>query len=302
MKIVLAGGTGFVGSILRKKFSEEKIEVTLLSRNPIRIQSPFPQEKLKYWDSRNLDQWSQEIESADAVINLSGEPIASKRWTFIQKDIIINSRIESTRILVHAIQQSVKKPAVFINASAVGYYGNIPSGDVFESHLSGSGFLSETCLKWESEALNAEQSGVRTVLLRTGIVLGKKGGALSKMLPPFKLFLGGPLGSGLQWFPWIHIEDVVNIVIFSIKNDLLKGPINVVSPSPVQLKEFCSKLGMVLERPSWLTVPSFVLRFILGEMSEMLLTGQKALPDKLLKQGYEFKYPNLLQSLKEILQ
>ena len=208
MNIILAGGTGLIGKELLNQLIEKKHTVTLLKRNSKDISSPSPFMRVEIWDGKNLGNWVTAFDDADAVINLSGEPIAAKRWTSSQKEKILSSRIDSTRAIVSAIKESKKKPTVLVNASAVGYYGNVESGDVTELHEKGKGFLADVCARWEDEALQAEQLGVRVALLRTGIVLGKDEGALKKMLPPFQFFVGGPLGSGKQWFPWIHVEEI----------------------------------------------------------------------------------------------
>lgn len=302
MRIVLSGGTGFIGKALLSRLVREGHQILLLSRNPER--TPDPQQKnvtAVPWDAREVGPWAQSVDGADAVINLSGENIAAKRWTAAQKARILQSRLAATKAIVSAIERAKKAPPVLVNASAVGYYGDVPEGDVTESHPRGKGFLAEVCEQWEKEALVAKRKGVRVVLLRTGIVLEKGGGAIQKMLPPFLCFLGGPLGSGRQWFPWIHLEDEVGAILYAIKNSALSGPVNAVSPHPVRLKDFCSAFARVLHRPSWLPVPAFALRMLLGEIAEMLLTGQRALPRKLEQAGYPFQYPSLHGALASIV-
>jgi len=198
------------------------------------------------------------------------------------------------------MKDAAAKPKVFISSSAVGYYGNVDEGEVLESHPKGRGFLADTCERWENEARKAEALGIRTVLLRIGIVLEKGGGALGKMLPPFRLFAGGPIGSGKQWFPWIHRADVVDIILFAIKTEALKGPVNMTAPTPLRMKEFSAGLGDAIHRPSWAPVPAFALKTLLGEMADMLLEGQKAVPKKLIGAGYRFRYPELGRALKSI--
>lgn len=256
---------------------------------------------LEKWDAEKDGPWSQSIDGAQAVINLTGEPIAAKPWTPHQKRLLLTSRINSTKAIVQAIAKAKIKPAVLINASAVGFYGNVPEGDVTEMNHAGEGFLADVCSAWEKEALKAADYGVRVVLLRIGIVMEMGGGALAKMLPPFKMFAGGPLGSGKQWFPWIHRDDIVGAILFALKNPAISGPINLTAPTPVRMNEFCSELGRAMGRPSWAPVPGFALKLLLGEMSEMLLNGQKVIPQKLLQAGYKFKYPDLRESLRTIL-
>lgn len=299
MKIMIAGGTGFIGGELVAQLRKKDHEVFLLSRSERKNADP----KIHYlsWDGKSMGSWSEEMKAMDAVINLAGESIAEKRWSRAQKDKIIQSRVLATRAIVEAISKSDPKPKVLINASAVGYYGNVPEGEVSETHAKGTGFLAETCDAWENEAKRAQALGLRTVFLRIGIVLEKGGGALSKILPPFQMFAGGPLGSGKQWFPWIHRDDVVGIILFALENESLLGPVNTTAPNPVTMRDFCRDLGNAIHRPSWAPVPAFALNILLGEMSSMLLGGQKAVPEKLLKHHFNFKFPVLGGALDDIL-
>ncbi len=302
MHIVVSGGTGFIGKPLLQSLSDNNYHTILLTRHPHSSKPHLLKNiMLEKWDAEKDGPWAQSIDGAQAVINLTGEPIAAKRWTAHQKRILLTSRIHSTKAIVQAIAKAKNKPSVLINASAVGFYGNVPEGDVTESNHAGDGFLAEVCAAWEKEALKASEYGVRVVLLRIGIVMEMGGGALEKMLPPFKMFAGGPLGSGKQWFPWIHRDDIIGAILFALKNPSISGPINLTAPTPVRMNEFCSALGHALGRPSWAPVPGFALKLLLGEMSEMLLNGQKVLPEKLLKAGYKFKHPELGESLRSIL-
>lgn len=298
MKVIIAGGSGFIGSRLIQRLNDAKHDVVLLSRNPGAIRS-YENGALKIvqWDGRTVGSWSQFIDGADVVINLAGENIAAKRWSEKQKIRLVNSRIESTRTIIQSINNAKKKPRVLVNASAVGFYGNDGDGDVAEAQTKGEGFLSDLCEQWEREAQDAEKSDLRVVLLRIGVVLDSSGGALKKMLLPFKLFIGGPLGSGKQWFPWIHREDVINIILFALEKQSLSGAVNVASPSPVTMNEFSSLLGKAIGRPSWMRVPSFMLKLMLGEMSEMLIGGRRIIPKKLLDNGFVFQHPDLEATL-----
>jgi hypothetical protein len=257
----------------------------------------MPNKKWITWNPESGGAWEQAVEGADGIINLAGEPIAGKRWTHPQKERIRSSRINATRALVRVIHSAKQKPKFLLNGSAIGYYG--PHGDetLTEETRPGDDFLSRVCIDWEEEAKKAESDGLRVIRLRTGVVLGKGGGALAKMVPPFKLFAGGPLGSGKQWMSWIHIEDEVGLIQFLLENHDAHGAFNATAPNPVTMKEFCKTLGTVLNRPSWAPMPAFALRLLLGEMAEMLLTGQRVLPEKAQKMGYAFKYPNLLNAL-----
>lgn len=303
MKFVISGGTGFIGGALLERSIAEKHSILLLTRKPKALSDL---EKIyvevAQWDGRTLGKWVQRMEGADAVINLAGESLGDGRWTNKRKDRIMNSRLVSTKVLVDAIAQLKQKPSVFVSASGVGYYGNVESGDVSESHPNGNDFLAKLCLQWEQAATKAEELGVRVVKLRNGIVLAGDGGALKKMMIPFKMFAGGTIGSGKQWLPWIHREDVMRIIFYAINNHQLSGAVNVVAPDQVTMKQFCKTLGMVMHRPAWLQVPAFVMKSILGEMSEMVLTGQRAVSKRLQDAGFKFQYPTLEGALRAIFQ
>lgn len=302
MKIVVSGGTGFIGRVLLRRLKEENHQVVLLTRDPDVAKSLASDNiLLAPWDGKTVGAWADHMEGADAVVNLAGEPVVGKRWTSAQKSRILNSRVDAAKAFVFAVGQSRKKPSVLVNASAVGYYGHVEDKEVTESHPRGKGFLSDTCELWEEAARAAERFGVRVVCLRIGIVLEKDGGALQKMIPPFQFFMGGPLGSGRQWVPWIHRDDLVGAILFALVHQELSGPVNATSPHPVTMKAFCETLGEALHRPSWAPAPSFALRLLLGEMSEVLLTGQKAIPKKLEGAGYSFRYPELHTALHTIL-
>lgn len=303
MKIVIAGGSGFIGRELIRRLLGLKHEVLLLTRNPgaLRFRPEGSFSALK-WDGRTmLGEWAGSLDGADAVINLSGENISSKRWSRSQKKLLLESRTGPTGALVEAVMMAGKKPSLLINASAVGFYGAIGEGEVGENDPHGSDFLSDLSLRWEEKALEAGKAGLRVVLLRIGVVLDPSGGALKKMILPFRLFVGGPLGSGRQPFPWIDREDVINIILFALENRDLSGPVNVVSPHHVSMNDFALSLGKAVGRPSWLKVPPFMLKLLLGEMSEMLLGGRKIAPRKLLEAGFSFRYPDLDGSLNHLL-
>ena len=303
MKIVLAGATGFIGSALVRRLLEDGHSVVVLSRRTDAFKE-LSSTKLKtaVWDGHNSGTWASQLEGADAVINLSGENIAGGRWTAARKKTLRDSRLLSTRAIVSAIGAASEKPKLLINTSAVGFYGDVPSGTVTEHSLQGSGFLAELCGEWEAEAKKAEVFHVRVVLLRLGVVLEKEGSALQKLLTPFQFFVGGPLGSGRQYFPWVHRGDVLGVVLYALQNPDLSGAYNVTSPGVLSMKEFCSVLGRVSRRPSWAPVPAFVLKVLLGEMAGMLLTGQKAVPTRLEQAGYHFRYPEAEGALRQILQ
>lgn len=300
MKILLTGGTGFIGLPLVKRLLDENHNVVVLSRNPLAARfAPHRNLTIEQWDASSVGTWKRHIEGADGVINLAGATIG-KRWTAKHKERILSSRLHTTRAITQAIAEASRKPSVLVSVSAVGYYGHVESGDVFETHPPGNDFLARVCLQWEQESRKAEAYGVRVVNPRFGIILAKDGGALKKLLPPFYLFIGGPLGSGSQWFPWIHRSDVMDVLLFLLQNRQLSGPVNVGSPNPVTMKEFCRALGKAMHRPSWAPVPSFVLKLLLGEMSLVVLTGQRIVPKKLLDGGFKFRYPELSAALGSI--
>jgi uncharacterized protein (TIGR01777 family) len=302
MRIVVAGGSGFIGKKLVSTLLQQHYEVILLSRTPEKVKKIFPAVCVEFWDAKTSKGLKNILNGIDAVINLTGESIASKRWTVGQKQKIIASRVDSTRAIIAAIGQISRRPSVLLNASAVGYYGDVPEGEVTEIHPKGNGFLADVCEEWEGEALKAQTSDVRVVLLRTGIVLYNDGGVLQKFLLPFHLFVGGPMGSGNQWFPWIHLQDEVNAILFALENKRISGPLNLSAPEPIRMVDFCKMLGKVIHRPSWLPVPSVVLKLALGEMAEpLLLHGQQVIPKKLIETGFAFKFPDLHSALIDIL-
>jgi uncharacterized protein (TIGR01777 family) len=250
-----------------------------------------------HWTPGTLRDWDAAIDGVDGVINLAGEPIAEKKWSHTQRRRIEKSRIDATQSLVQACAKAKQKPQFLLNASAVGYYG--PRGDeiITEETPPGDDFLGRLCQAWEAEAQKAAELGMRVVCLRTGIVLGPDGGALAKMAEPFKFFLGGPLGSGKQWMSWIQLEDLIRLILLLIDNPLAQGPFNATAPHPVQNNEFGKALGKAIRRPSWARVPAFLLRLTMGDMAEMLLTGQRVVPAAAEKLGFKFRYPDLPEAL-----
>ncbi len=301
MNVVVAGGGGFIGSSVVPRLRRDGHDVVVLTRAPSGIAPRTGDAARVFWDGTSQGEWSHFVGRADAVINLAGESIGDGRWTPSRKRRIVESRINATRALLEAMRRSGRKPSVLISSSAVGYYGPVESGDVTEDNPPGAGFLADLCIRWEQEALAAGELGCRVVLLRTGVVLGEKGGALGKMLLPFRLYAGGPVGSGKQWFPWVHRDDVAGVILFALANPALSGPVNVVAPGCVTMKEFCAVLGAALSRPSWLPVPAFPLRAALGEMAGMILTGQRAVPSQLLRLGYQFSYPLVAPALASVV-
>ena len=299
MKILISGATGFIGSLLRERLRSHGHSLTVLSRQPPRAANTS-NEKWLTWEPGSIGPWENSVDGTDGIINLAGEPIAGKRWSAAQKEKIRASRIDTTRALVNAIGRAKEKPKFMVSASAVGYYGSRGDETLTEESAAGKDFLGRLCVCWEEEAKMAERYGVRVALLRTGIVLGKGKGALAKMVTPFKFFAGGPLGSGEQWFPWIHIEDELGLILFLAENPDAKGPFNATAPNPVTMEEFCKALGKVLNRPSWASVPASVLTLLLGELADMIIGGQRAVPAAAQKFGYKFKYVNVVEALQSL--
>ena len=293
MKLLITGGTGFIGVPLCQRLVQRGHDLFVLTRQPPRRST---QDRVQFlsWDT---DAWLQTLRSIEGVINLAGASLAAKRWTSTQKQIIRDSRIHTTRRLVDAIAAAAKKPSILMNASAIGYYGARDNEELGEAESAGSGFLAELCQAWEAEAQRAERLGVRVVRLRIGLVLGPGGGALAKMVPPFRFFVGGPLGSGRQWVSWIHQADVLGLIEWVLTHQEVSGAVNATAPTPVNMRELCQELGHVMHRPSWAPVPANVLRLLLGEMADLLLTGQRVLPHVALRGGYTFAFPTLRPAL-----
>jgi uncharacterized protein (TIGR01777 family) len=295
MRIVVAGGTGFLGTALVARLRADRHTVTVLTRRPRR-----PGE-VEWPPAGGGDGWTRLVDDADAVVNLAGESIAGKRWTPARKTALRDSRLQFTRAIVQAIGRTSRKPAALVNASAVGIYG--PRGDepLTEDSPLGSGFLASLCRDWEAEAM-AAASMTRVVLLRTGIALDGGGGALGQMALPFYFMAGGPLGSGRQYVSWVHREDWTAMVAWALATSAVSGPLNVTAPTPVTNRELARTLGRVLHRPSLLPAPSFALRILLGEMADAILTGQRVLPVKSQSLGFQFRYPLLEHALRAIYQ
>ncbi|MEG4167053.1 MULTISPECIES: thylakoid membrane protein ThyD [unclassified Microcoleus] len=305
MKVAIAGATGFVGSRLVEKLQAGGHQVVVLSRDGAKAGRVFPAsaypnlEVVGYTPAESGD-WQKSIAGCDAVVNLAGVPIAEERWTEARQQAILDSRTLTTAKLVEAIVNANPRPSVFVSASAIGYYGTSETAEFDETSLAGDDFLAAVCKDWEAAAQPAKNAGTRLAILRLGIVLGM-GGALAKMLPPFKLFAGGPLGTGKQWFSWVHREDVVDLILYALQNSQVEGVLNATAPNPVRMNELCQTLGEVLKRPSWLPVPGFALEMLLGDGAKLVLEGQKVLPKQTLASGFQYQYPTLKLALEEIL-
>ena len=305
--IVITGATGVIGAELVLKLINRGEKVVLLSRSPESAARKISGAAgyIKWDPYMESGEWTGFINGAKAVIHLAGKPLLESRWNEAHKEECYNSRILGTRHMVSAIAGATEKPQVFISASAIGYYGSFDrssdSPDIVESGSKGRDFLAKICIDWEKEALEAEKTGVRLVLLRTGIVLSTKGGMLQKMLTPFNFFLGGPIGSGLQCISWIHIDDEIACILEAIDNPSYTGPVNVVSPEPVSMKAFASRLGEVLGRPSLLPVPKLAVQLLMGEGGEYAVKGQKVKPGFLQTHGFTFRFPDLVEALEDLV-
>ncbi|MCP8970987.1 TIGR01777 family oxidoreductase [Ectobacillus ponti] len=298
MEIAISGGTGFIGKALSAHLAAQGHTVYILTRHSGITSANRNIQYLK-WSAQDP---ALPIRSLDAFINLAGEPINSGRWTESKKAQILNSRVDTVKGILRQLQALPRKPKVFINASAIGYYGPSPDKTFTEDdRRPGHDFLAQTVVRWEEEAGKAEEMGIRTVLTRFGIVLGQKGGALPRIVLPYKLFIGGTVGSGRQWMSWVHLDDVVGMLAFALENEAVRGPLNITAPAPVTMKEFGQTIAKVIRRPHWIPVPAFALKLLLGEMSTLVLDGQRVLPERAVQHGYVHKYPDLQQALHNIL-
>ncbi len=299
MRVLITGGTGFLGRALAQRLVEAGYEVFVLSRRPERAPLP-PGVRATRWDGRSSTGWGSLADGAIALINLAGESIG-QRWTEAAKRRIRESRLNAGRAVVEAVAAARAKPQVLLQASAVGYYGPRGEERLAEEDPPGSDFLARLAVDWEASTQPVEAMGVRRVILRTGLVLERDGGALARLLLPFRLFVGGPLGDGRQGWSWIHRADWVEAVRFLMERPDAQGPYNLTAPQPVSNAEFSRTLGRVLGRPAWLPVPAFALRLVFGEGADFLLTGQFVLPRRLLEAGFTFRYPDLESALRAIL-
>jgi uncharacterized protein len=299
MRVVLAGGSGFVGAAVSRELLDAGHAVSVLTRNTRAARSRMdPRVELVEWDGRSSGAWERVMDGAGGIFNLAGETIAAQRWSGERKQRLRASRLDPTAALVRGLEKAADRPAVLVSASAVGYYGARGDESLTEDAVPGQDFLAVLCQEWERAARAAEALGVRVVRMRLGIVVGAGGGALEKMLLPFRMFVGGPLGNGRQWVSWIHRDDVAGIFRFALENDAVRGALNATAPEPVTMAMFCRTLGRVLGRPSWAPVPALALRLVLGEMASILLTGQRVEPHEALRLGYRFRFARLEPALR----
>lgn len=304
MKIAITGATGFVGSRLVERLQGEGHEIVVLTRSAslgrqLFPEAHFPRVTITEYTPLTPGPWQGVLSGCDGVVNLAGAPI-SERWSEEHKQAILDSRILGTKTLVDALAKAHPKPTVWVNASAIGYYGTSETARFDETSPAADDFLSQVCQGWESAAGQVKDYGPRLVILRFGIVLGM-GGAVAKMLTPFRMFAGGPIGSGRQWFSWIHREDLVNLILKALTDPTMEGIYNATAPNPVRMAEFCQVLGKVLKRPSWLPVPDFVLETLLGDGAQVVLEGQQVLPNRTTSTGFQYQYTDVQDALVDIV-
>lgn len=299
MRVLISGGSGLLGRALSAELAAAGDEVILLSRRPAAVRGLPAGVRAEAWDGKTAAGWGALVEGA-AVVHLAGENIGAGRWTKAQKQRLYGSRIRSGEAVLAAVELAAVKPRVLLQASAVGYYG--PCGDelITEASGAGRGFLAEVAKDWEAVTADVEALGVRRAVLRTGVVLSLAGGALPRMALPFRLFAGGRMGDGRQWLPWIHLADAVAAMRFLLTREEARGPFNLTAPNPTTYRDFARTLGRVLHRPSFLPAPAFALRLALGEMADIILTGQRAVPERLLALGFTFRFTELEAALEDL--
>jgi hypothetical protein len=300
MRIVITGATGFVGRRLVERLQGRGHALSAWVRSPAAAARTLGPDVALIDASGGASAMRAAIAEADAIVNLAGEPVIGRRWSDAQKQALRDSRVAVTDLIVDGIA-AAPRPRVLVSASAVGYYGDTGAREVDEESPPGGDFLAELSIAWEAAALRAERLQTRVCLVRIGLVLGRDGGVLGKMVPPFRLGLGGPIGSGAQYFPWVHIDDLVGILIAALERDELHGPMLAVAPGSVTNREFTAALGHALHRPAVFKVPAFALRLALGESAAALLAGQRALPRRTQALGYQFRFPELAPALQDLL-
>jgi uncharacterized protein (TIGR01777 family) len=299
MKILITGGTGFVGTQLTSRFIQDGHDVTILSRSAKRSGDVPRGISYLQGDPTQKGPWQEAVKNHDAVINLAGASIFSK-WTEEHKKAIRESRVNTTQNIVEGIPSHPERSFTLFSTSAVGYYGFCGDEELVEDSPPGNDFLAQIAKEWEAEALKAKEKGVRVVITRFGIVLGEKGGALGQMIPLFKKYVGGPIGNGKQWFSWVHIKDLAEAFAFLIKHPKISGPVNVCSPNPVRNKDLAKALGKILHRPSFMPAPGFMVKLVLGEFGSVILEGQRVIPRRLLENGFTFQYADIYKALESI--
>lgn len=305
MKVIILGGTGLIGQALATSLHNDGHEVIVLSRSPHQDTELPKGVKIEHWDTKSAYGWGEHANGAGAIVNLAGASIAGEgflpdKWTPERKKLIKQSRINAGKAVVEAVEQATIKPGVVIQASAVGYYGTHGTEEITEDHAAGNDFVAEVCKEWEESTDALDEMGVRRCIIRTGIVLSFKGGALPRQSLPFRMFGGGPIGSGKQMVPWIHIDDQVRAIRFLIDNDAAKGAFNLSSPNTLNNAKFSQALGRALSRPSLIPVPGFVFEMMFGEVAVLLTEGQNAIPKHLQELGFEFSYPDAEAAIRDL--
>jgi hypothetical protein len=302
LRAIITGGTGLIGRALAADLSDDGWDVLVLSRKPTQATGMPNGVRVEGWDARTLQGWGHLADGADAIVNLAGAGIADARWTSSRKRLIRDSRVNAGQAVVQAVQEAPDRPKVVIQSSGIGFYGPRGDDEISENEKVGDDFLSQVCVAWEASTEPLDDLGVRRPIIRTGPVLSADGGALPHMLLPFKLFVGGPLGGGRHWFPWIHIADEVKAIRFLMEHPEATGPFNLSAPNPVTNAEFSKTLGKVMNRPAVVPTPAAALRLVFGEMATVLLNGQRGIPENLLDLGFTFGFTEVEPALLDLLQ
>lgn len=300
MRVIITGGSGLIGRALTENLAKDGHEVIVLSRHPEAVKNLPKGARAENWDGQSARDWGEFVEGADAIVNLAGTTIAD-RWSDAQKKAIRESRVNAGQAIVAAVKAAKKKPGVVIQSSAVGYYGPRGAEKITEEVSAGNDFLASVCKDWETSTADLDGLGIRRPIIRTGVVLDKNGGALPKLVLPIKMFVGGPLGGGKQYFPWIHLDDEVAAIRFLIENQQANGVYNLSAPQPLTNQEFTRLAGKVLGRPTFMPVPAFAMQVLFGEMSTLLLDGQRVVPQRLMKEGFQFKFADAEAALRDVL-
>ncbi|MCC7537691.1 MAG: TIGR01777 family oxidoreductase [Deltaproteobacteria bacterium] len=309
-RVFVSGGTGLIGAAVTRSLVARGDRVVLVSRRPVEARGRIERAcgadardriEVLPGDPAEHGDWQRALDGCDVVLSLAGEPVWAHRWSEAHKRAIRDSRVRSTERVVEAIAKAKSRPSVLVSSSAVGFYGPRGDEEVTEETGPGRDFLARVCVEWEDAAREAESSGVRVARVRTGIVLSPDGGALERMVAPFRAFVGGPIGSGKQWFPWIHLADEIRLLLFAMDDARVTGAINAVAPRPVTMTDFARALGRAMHRPSWLAVPGFSLAILFGEGAEVLLTGQRVVPAVARSLGFEFEHPSVDAALADLL-
>jgi uncharacterized protein (TIGR01777 family) len=301
MRVIITGGTGLIGRALVENLASDGHEVVVLSRAPERTTGLPAGVRAERWDARTADGWVHLADGADAIVNLAGENLSAGRWTDEQKRRIRDSRLLAGQAVVQAVEQASRKPGVVIQASGIGYYGPRGDKEITEDAAPGRDWLAQVAVQWEDSTAAVEAMGVRRAIARTGVVLSTQGGALPRMMLPFRLFVGGPLGGGKQWFPWIHLQDEAAAIRFLIDTNAAAGPFNLAAPQPLTNAQFSRVLGQVMGRPAIIPAPAFALRALFGEMATLLLDGQRGVPKRLLELGFQFRFTQAEAALRDLL-